>query len=183
MNLKAKKAPGAKRVKKLSKPKRALRVQYGALPYRFGEAGTPEFLLVTTRESKRWIIPKGGPIKGLKPSKSAAQEAFEEAGIRGTTGVKALGSFTFDKSVTGTALTVPCEVWVFPLLVKRQYKIYPEMWERTSQWFEPEAALAALNDVGLCKLIEAFVQRLAARKKPAKPRKTASVKSRSSRLH
>jgi len=76
MGLKAKKAPVAKS-RKAPKLKRAFRVQYGALPYRFSETGTLEFLLVTTRESKRWIVPKGGPIKGLKPSESAAQEAFE----------------------------------------------------------------------------------------------------------
>lgn len=68
------------------KADRAIRVQYGVLPYRFTDIGSLEMLLVTTRETKRWIIPKGWPIKGLKPPKSAAREAYEEAGIRGTVG-------------------------------------------------------------------------------------------------
>ena len=55
-------------------------MQYGALPYRYTKSGAPEILLVTTRQTKRWIIPKGWPIKGLKPAKSAAREAYEEAG-------------------------------------------------------------------------------------------------------
>ena len=63
--------------------KRAVRVQYGALPYRFTHDAELEILLLTTRQSKRWIIPKGWPIKGLRPAKSAAREAFEEAGVRG----------------------------------------------------------------------------------------------------
>jgi len=54
-------------------------VQYGALPYRFTKSGAREILLVTTRQTKRWVIPKGWPIKGLKPAKSAAREAYEEA--------------------------------------------------------------------------------------------------------
>jgi len=171
----------AKIYKKLEKPKRALRVQYGALPYRLGDR-RPEFLLVTTRESGRWIIPKGSPIKGLKPSKSAAQEAFEEAGIRGATGTKSLGAFTFDKNMRETGLTVPCEVRVYPLLVKRQYKIYPEVSERAARWFTAEDALAVLKDAGLRDLIALFVARLTARKKPAKRQKAAGLKSKSSRL-
>ena len=51
-------------------------------------------LLVTTRQTKRWIVPKGWPIKGLKPAKSAAREAFEEAGVRGRVGARAIGHFT-----------------------------------------------------------------------------------------
>jgi hypothetical protein len=56
----------------------AVRVQYGALPYRFTDDAALEVLLLTARRSKRWIIPKGWPIKGLRPAKSAAREAFEE---------------------------------------------------------------------------------------------------------
>ena len=60
-----------------------MRVQYGALPYRFAADGSLEVLIVTTRRTRRWIIPKGWPIHGLTPAKSAAREAFEEAGVRG----------------------------------------------------------------------------------------------------
>ena len=79
------------------KVKRAVHVQYGALPYRFTHDAALEILLLTTRRSKRWIIPKGWPIKGLPPAKSAAREAFEEAGVRGRVGAKSIGLFPYDK--------------------------------------------------------------------------------------
>ncbi len=75
----------------------AVRIQYGALPYRFTPDAALEVLLVTTRQTRRWIIPKGWPIKGLRPPKSAAREAFEEAGVHGKIGAKPLGAFTYDK--------------------------------------------------------------------------------------
>ncbi len=75
----------------------ALRIQYAALPYRFTPAAALEILLVTTRTSRRWIIPKGWPIKGLRPAKSAAREAFEEAGVRGKVGTKSVGVFTYNE--------------------------------------------------------------------------------------
>jgi 8-oxo-dGTP pyrophosphatase MutT (NUDIX family) len=62
----------------------------------FHEIGR-EILLVTTRQTKRWIIPKGWPIKGLKPAKSAAREAYEEAGVRGSVKTKAIGIFSYEK--------------------------------------------------------------------------------------
>ena len=63
--------------------KQATRVQYGALPYRLKDDASVEVLLVTTRQTKRWIIPKGWPIKGLTPAEAAAREAYEEAGVQG----------------------------------------------------------------------------------------------------
>src|SRR5262249_33662947 len=42
-----------------------------------------EFMLVTSRETRRWIIPKGWPKRGKSPYRSAAREAFEEAGVIG----------------------------------------------------------------------------------------------------
>jgi 8-oxo-dGTP pyrophosphatase MutT (NUDIX family) len=84
-----------------SKPRRkkaklAVRMQYGVLPYRFSQDAALEILLVTTRGTRRWIVPKGWPIKGLSPVKSAAREAFEEAGVTGRIGVKAIGFFAYD---------------------------------------------------------------------------------------
>src|SRR5262249_52170497 len=64
------------------KPTAAKRRQYGALPYRL-RAGSrrPQFMLITSRENQRWVIPKGWPKKGKSPHGSAAREAFEEAGV------------------------------------------------------------------------------------------------------
>src|ERR1700731_1369791 len=96
--LKAKKKAAPRGGKKPSnKTDRAIRVQYGVLPYRFTETNSLEVLLVTTQQTRRWIIPQGWPIKGLKPPKSAAREAYEEAGIRGTVGAKSIGAFSYEK--------------------------------------------------------------------------------------
>jgi 8-oxo-dGTP pyrophosphatase MutT (NUDIX family) len=120
------------------KARPVLRVQYAALPYRFTPTAALEILLVTTRRSRRWIIPKGWPIKGLKPPKSAAREAFEEAGVRGKVGMKSVGVFNYDKLLAENGIPVNCEVRVFPLLVKRQSEVWPEFDQRLVQWGRAE---------------------------------------------
>ena len=144
------------------KAKPPVRVQYAALPYRFTQVAALEILLVTTRQTKRWIIPKGWPIKGLKPAKSAAREAFEEAGVRGRIGAKAIGLFTYSKLLDENGVPVSCEVKVFPLLVKRQSAAWPEADQRLVQWVEPEKAAALIKEQGLKAIIGAFTKRIAA---------------------
>jgi 8-oxo-dGTP pyrophosphatase MutT (NUDIX family) len=138
-------------------------VQYGALPYRFTKSGAPEILLVTTRQTKRWIIPKGWPIKGLKPAKSAAREAYEEAGVRGSVKTRAIGIFFYEKRLDEDGITIPCDVRVFPLLVRRQSQTWPESEQRIAQWLEPAVALSLVEEEGLRSLISSFMDRLAAR--------------------
>jgi 8-oxo-dGTP pyrophosphatase MutT (NUDIX family) len=141
---------------------RAVRIQYGALPYRFTRDAALEVLLVTTRQTKQWIIPKGWPIKGLKPAKSAAREAFEEAGVRGKVGGKSLGFFAYDKLLDESGVRAICEVRVFPLLVTRQSEVWPEVEQRTVQWVEPGRAASLIKEPELKKLIAAFAKRIAA---------------------
>ena len=148
--------------------KPTLRIQYAALPYRFTPAAALEILLVTTRTSKRWIIPKGWPIKGLRPSKSAAREAFEEAGTRGRIGTKSVGVFNYDKMLDEGGISVRCEVQVFPLLVKRQSESWPEFDQRLVQWVEPNRAVTLIKEPGLKKLVAAFAKRIAAAANKAK---------------
>jgi 8-oxo-dGTP pyrophosphatase MutT (NUDIX family) len=144
------------------KVKPALRIQYAALPYRFTPAAALEILLVTTRRSRRWIIPKGWPIKGLRPPKSAAREAFEESGVRGKVGAKSVGVFNYDKLLDEHGIEVNCEVRVFPLLVKRQSEAWPEFEQRVVQWVEPARAVALIKEPGLKKIVAAFAKRIAA---------------------
>ena len=73
----------------------APRLQYGALPYRTSNGQRAEFMLVTSRETRRWIIPKGWPKSGKSPHRSAAHEAFEEAGVLGAIGRQSVGSFSY----------------------------------------------------------------------------------------
>ena len=110
----------------------AVLVQYGALPYRFTPMAALEILIVTTRQSRRWIVPKGWPIKRLTPSKSAAREAFEEAGVRGKIGARSIGNFRYKKTADENGAEADCEVKVFPLLVTRQSAAWPNT---GSAWF------------------------------------------------
>ena len=119
------------------KAKLAVRMQYGVLPYRFSQDVALEILLVTTRGTRRWIVPKGWPIKGLSPAKSAAREAFEEAGVTGRIGAKPIGFFAYDKLLDEAGGTTTCEVKIYPLLVKRQSHVWPESHQRTTQWVGP----------------------------------------------
>jgi 8-oxo-dGTP pyrophosphatase MutT (NUDIX family) len=144
------------------KKRAAIRVQYGALPYRFTPDAALEILVVTSRQTRRWIVPKGWPIKGLRPAKAAAREAFEEAGVTGRVGVRTVGSFTYDKALDEGARLATCEVTVFPLLVKSQSETWPEVEQRVTQWVEPSKAVAMVKDAELKALIAAFAKRVAA---------------------
>jgi len=77
----------------MAKRKFARARQFGALPWRIGARGTREVMLLTSRETHRWVIPKGWPMKGRKPAEVASQEAYEEAGLVGrVVGKRPLGS-------------------------------------------------------------------------------------------
>jgi 8-oxo-dGTP pyrophosphatase MutT (NUDIX family) len=132
------------------------------LPYRFSQDAALEVLLVTTRGTRRWIIPKGWPIKGLRPPKSAAREAFEEAGVTGRIGSKPVGLFTYDKLVDEAGAQTTCEVKVYPLLVKRQSEVWPESQQRMTQWVEPSRAIAMIKEPDLKKIVASFTKRAAA---------------------
>jgi 8-oxo-dGTP pyrophosphatase MutT (NUDIX family) len=140
----------------------AVRVQYGALPYRFTPMAALEILVVTTRQSRRWIVPKGWPIKRLTPSKSAAREAFEEAGVRGKIGARAIGNFRYKKAADGNGAEVDCEVKIFPLLVKRQSASWPESEQRVAQWVEPEKAISLIREPELKSIVAKFAKSAAA---------------------
>jgi 8-oxo-dGTP pyrophosphatase MutT (NUDIX family) len=138
---------------------RAVRQQYGALPYRLAEDGEVELLLVTSRGSGRWVIPKGWPIKKLKPQQSAAREAYEEAGVRGRVSGRSIGSFRYEKRPDEDASAPLCEVKVFPLLVERHHKRWPEMDQREQRWFSAAEASGAVAEAELQELILRFAAR------------------------
>jgi 8-oxo-dGTP pyrophosphatase MutT (NUDIX family) len=141
------------------------------LPYRRDEAGEVEVLLLTSRTRQRWIIPKGWPIKGLKPARSAAREAFEEAGVRGVVSSKPIGRFTYNKLLDEDDRAVICEITVFPLAVKRQLKVWPEIEQRETRWLAVSEAAALTDEDGLRPLLEAFSAKMDAKRKPASERR------------
>jgi 8-oxo-dGTP pyrophosphatase MutT (NUDIX family) len=119
------------------------RVQYAALPWRRSNSAT-EVMLITSRGTGRWIIPKGWPMKRRPPHSTAAREALEEVGVVGQIGKKSIGSFSHRK-VLKQGRSVVCEVEVFPLEVTRQRKTWPEKGQRKVQWFSPSDAAKAVR--------------------------------------
>lgn len=130
------------------------RMQYGALCWRMAEAGL-EVLLITSRDTGRWIIPKGWPMPGLAPEAAAAQEAWEEAGVEGVMSPVCLGRYGYHKCLSVDA-TVPCAVVVYGLRVDRLAEKFPERGERRRQWFAPSEAAGLVVEPDLGRLIAGF---------------------------
>lgn len=130
------------------------RIQYGALCWR-GQADQVEVLLITSRDTGRWVIPKGWPIPGLAPEAAAAQEAWEEAGVQGAAHPVCLGRFGYMKCLAET--TIPCAVAVFGLRVTGLAATFPEVNERRRQWFSLAEAGLLVEEPDLRLLIERFV--------------------------
>ena len=135
-----------------SKIPSARRLQYGALPFRMSNGHRTEFMLVTSRETRRWIIPKGWPHRGQGPARSAAREAFEEAGVIGSIRRRPLGSFSYRKRLKKGGV-VECEVRVFALKVKRQSRQWPEKAQRHVKWLSARAAAKAVREPVLRNMI------------------------------
>ena len=136
----------------------ARRVQYGAVAYRLSAGSRPQFMLVTSRETRRWIIPKGWPKKGKSPHHSAAREAFEEAGVVGAVGRRSVGSFSYEKRLKNGGAVV-CEVRVIPLQVRRQNKQWPEKRERIVKWLSASQAAEKVKEPKLSAIILRLARR------------------------
>ena len=126
-------------------------MQYGALAWR--RAGTArEVLLVTSRDTGRWVIPKGWPMKKRTPWDAAAREAFEEAGVKGVVEPAAIGSYRYIKRLSRWRER-PVEVQVFCLEVERELDDWPERPQRQRAWFAPEDAAGRVAEPDLAELI------------------------------
>jgi 8-oxo-dGTP pyrophosphatase MutT (NUDIX family) len=136
------------------KPVKAVGIQYAALPYRI-EGRQVRVLLITSRQSKRWIIPKGWPINGLMPREAAATEAAEEAGIIGQVEPKPIGSYHYLKGLKRDQTTA-VQVIVFPFLVQDQAPAWKEQGERSQQWFGYRKAARLVAEPSLRRLIREF---------------------------
>ena len=126
--------------------------QIAALPMRWEKDGTLKVLMVTSRETKRWVMPKGWEMDGKKPWRAAEIEALEEAGAVGHIGREALGTYTYLKRLAdGSA--VPCEVRVFPMIVQKLRKDWKERKERKRHWFTPQSAAEKVHEAELSELL------------------------------
>jgi len=136
-------------------PDREPRAQFAALPWRRNAEGAVEVLLITSRETRRWVIPKGWPIKGKSSAKSAAQEAFEEAGVRGKVAKRPYGSYAYDKRLKNGRLQ-HVRVAVFPLQVEAELGVYLEAGQREKLWLPPAEAARQVDEPELMVLLATF---------------------------
>ncbi len=140
--------------------RRPPRQQYAALCYRVKKKTRDlEVLLLTSRDTGRWVIPKGWPMPGKLSHEVAAREAFEEAGVRGTVETAPLGAFSYDK-VLKDGIQVPCRVQVYALEVSELVKNFKEKGERSIEWVSSDEAVKRVREPELRDLILVFAQRM-----------------------
>jgi 8-oxo-dGTP pyrophosphatase MutT (NUDIX family) len=116
-----------------------------------------EILLVTSRETGRWVIPKGWPMKSKTRREAAAIEALEEAGVEGRIQRQPLGDYEYLK-VLRSGDAQRCRVTVFPLEVQVQHDTWREQDQRSTQWFAWDAAAAGVREPGLARLMRKFAR-------------------------
>ncbi|MFT3674153.1 NUDIX hydrolase [Aestuariivirga sp.] len=116
--------------------------------------GAVEVLLVTSRETRRWVIPKGWPMEGLADFNAARREAFEEAGVEGRMRREPIGQYFYEKR--GKKEVLPVTVTVYALEVVRKLKSWPEAKERERSWFSPHDAMLRVAEPGLKDILSTF---------------------------
>jgi 8-oxo-dGTP pyrophosphatase MutT (NUDIX family) len=130
------------------------RRQVAALPWR-GEGADQQILLVSSRETRRWVIPKGWPMKDRLDHQAAAQEAYEEAGLDGEIVETAFGEYEYLKRLKSGAGRL-VKVDVFPMKVTGEHAAWPEKGQRTLKWMTPVEAALAVQEPQLRDLIARF---------------------------
>jgi 8-oxo-dGTP pyrophosphatase MutT (NUDIX family) len=152
-----------KRKKKQGKAKAALaqqavrrntarRRQYAAIPIRIAARGRVEVLLMTSRGTGRWVIPKGWPMRHRTPAGTARQEAYEEAGITGRLwSRRSVGTYRYDK--VDDKFSGEVTVRVFVLEVEQQLKDWPERGQRRRRWFASRRAAGLVQERELSRLL------------------------------
>ncbi len=132
--------------------------QIAALPYRTEGAASDapiRILLVTSRENRRWVIPKGNPSSGVAAHAAAAIEAEEEAGVQGLVCPTPLGTYRYRKrQKNGASLMI--DVDVFPLAVNRELTAWKEQGERERRWVSLPEAASMVDEPDLSDLIRSF---------------------------
>jgi 8-oxo-dGTP pyrophosphatase MutT (NUDIX family) len=134
--------------------------QVAALPVARAEDGSLRVLVITSRETRRFIVPKGWPMKGVKDHRAAEIEAREEAGLIGRAHKKPIGSYLAWKVQTGGAQLVKLKV--FLLEVERELNDWKERGQRGMAWLRIEEAAHVVSEAGLSQIILDLPHRLPA---------------------
>lgn len=131
-----------------------VRTQFAALCYRI-KRGKLRLLLVTSRRSRRWIVPKGWPMDSRTPGQCAVQEAWEEAGVTGRATGPCIGVYSYAKDV-GSMDDLPCVAMLYPVEVKSLARDYPERGQRKRAWVSRKKAARLVAEPELARLILEF---------------------------
>ena len=125
--------------------------QFAALPLMVRD-GETMVMLLTSRRTRRWVLPKGWAEPELQPHELAAKEAFEEAGLQGQMEQQPIGSYRYDKLLRG-GKSMLCEVGVYAMWVEQQLPDWPERKQRETRWFGLSEAALAVEEGELATLL------------------------------
>jgi 8-oxo-dGTP pyrophosphatase MutT (NUDIX family) len=125
--------------------------QVGVLAYRRDSGGALELLLITTRRTQRFMIPKGWRMKGKSEARSAGEEAKEEAGVVGALGDTPIGQFQYWKRLRAAFVLIT--VRVFAMEVDRELSHWREKGQRRRAWLKPEHAAALVDEPALSAIL------------------------------
>ena len=142
--------PAIKLARRLAKDllgRRPASLQVAALCTRLRD-GKLQVLLITSRDTGRWVTPKGWPMRGRSLAGAARQEAWEEAGVKGRISPEPIGSYHYDKKLDD-GLVLPTDVLVYRLKIDKLSKSYPEDHQRKRGWFSPKQAAKRVDEDGL----------------------------------
>lgn len=131
----------------------AARSQVAALPVRIGTTGALEVLIISTRGSGRWTIPKGWPMRGRTDPEAAAEEAYEEAGVRGAIATEPLGTFEYVKRRSEHEKLL---VTVYRLDVEARVRRWRERGQRQQRWLPASEAAECVAWTGLADIIRSL---------------------------
>ena len=126
--------------------KNKYKAQVAALPIRMGIDGKPQVLLITSRETGRWVIPKGWPMDDRSDPKAALCEAFEEAGVKGHIMKKPVGTYHYVKVTPKGSDDIDVEVTVYLLSVEEELRRWPERDERIRDWVSVQIAASRVDE-------------------------------------
>jgi 8-oxo-dGTP pyrophosphatase MutT (NUDIX family) len=126
--------------------------QIAALPLKRDARDGVKVLMVTSRDTGRWVMPKGWMMDGKKPWAAAEIEALEEAGVKGFISSEELGSYKYPKKLDDGRI-VPCIVRVYPMVVEKLLRDWKERDQRSRRWFTPKGAAKRVDEQDLADLL------------------------------
>lgn len=141
----------SKKIIRKAKKGRPLR-QVAAIPCRLTSDGEMQVMLITSRSTQRFIVPKGWTMKGKSECEAASVEAFEEAGVSGRIIEKPVGCYRYWKRLSKRF--VLCDVTVYLLSVEDEHANWDEDDARQRKWLSLPAAASLIDEPELSSLVE-----------------------------